>query len=123
MAIDWTAAGTAIGGILAGVGGVLAYHQRKASTARQEPKIVPLNGTKCDSHTDMCVRLAVLPELAEGFKDFRSEQHDFMVRMDSVMSEAFGILRRHERSIGRLEGAAGAQVADDDTKGHERIRG
>jgi hypothetical protein len=69
---------------------------------------------KCDEHGNICTQLAVSKTLIEELKGFRTDTQAFNKEIRDLFSESFTTLRRHERSIGRLEG----EVADDDTKGN-----
>jgi hypothetical protein len=63
----------------------------------------------CGEHGVVCEQLKILPEI-------RASLNKTNEKIDGFLDEVWGVIRRHERSIGRLEGAAAAK-ADDDTKG------
>jgi hypothetical protein len=57
--------------------------------------------------------------MAENVKLMRDEFRDHRSKVEQDISDAFTVLRRHERIIGRIEGTLDAQD-DDETRGHER---
>lgn len=64
---------------------------------------------QCGDHGIVCEQLKILPEI-------RASINKTSEKLDGFLDEVWGVIRRHERSIGRLEGAAAA-LMDDDTKG------
>jgi hypothetical protein len=71
---------------------------------------------KCDEHSGICTQVEVSKVLINELKGFRNDTQAFNKEIRDLFSESFTTLRRHERSIGRLEG----EVQDDDTKSHKR---
>jgi hypothetical protein len=83
-------AGVVAVAVLGALGGYRAKGMRKA----------PEQCDTCDKHPDMMVAVSKI-----------SDVHDMVEaltkRVDSLMDQAFTIMRSHERSIGRLQGVFG----------------